>query len=362
MHTGDEGIQQVPTRINVDNQWVLTDAHGMLLAVGDEPYKAVSPQQVLDAKARRLLLPAIDEAILLGTPVERDDGPLIVKAVPITTVKTGSLTAVHGIYYDKSQEEATPPLVGCWEWELDRVHSDRTIHIFWDEKMFELYELDRSDPEFADLVNGKTAMPQWLNHLIGFEHRAEMYTYLEQWIDNPTFTVPIFRYRIMTGRGEAVPSTKHLRFAGEGGADGDDRWLRGITHEAPEGEGHVIPDFVEVHSEDLLRAAFDLTDAALAAIDTRTWSLYMWSRAQWGKARLADPGNGSLLNMLDLADLGKVQQYLTASAREPRIADAPIVVRFKTESGTYEPYLLRASGVDAGTVKGRFVLCRLTPG
>lgn len=352
----------MPTRVDVENQWVLTDSKGLLLSVGDEPYKAVSLQQVLDVKARRVLIPAIEETLSSGAPVERVEGTLVVRATPITTAKTGSLAAVHGIYREQSHKEAAQPLVGCWEWELDHVHSDRKIHIFWDDKMFQLYELDREDPEFADLVNGKTPMPQWLNHLISFEHRAEMYTYLEQWIQNPNFTVPIFRYRIMTGRGETIPSTKHLRFAGEGGAVGDDRWLRGITHETPAGEGHVIPDFVEVHSEeDLLRAAFDLTDAAMAAVDTHTWSLYMWSR-QWGKARLADPGNGSLLNLLDLADFGTVQAYLAGAAREPRIADAPIVVRFKTDAGTFEPYLLRASGVDTGTVKGRFVLCRLTPG
>lgn len=352
----------MPARVDVENQWVLTDTHGLLLSIGDEPYKAVSPQQVLGGQARRILLPVIDAALASGETVERREGSFVIKAIPIATAKTGSLTAVHSIYYDQSQAETEPPLVGCWEWELDRVHTDRSIQIFWDEKMFQLYELDRNDPEFADLVNGKTPMPQWLNHLIGFEHRAEMYTYLEQWVNNPNFTVPIFRYRIMTGRGKSTPSTKHLRFAGEGGADGEKRWLRGITHEAPEGDGHVIPDFVEVHSEDLLRAAFDLTDAALAAIDTHTWSLYMWSRAQWSKARLADPGNGSLLNMLDLADLGAVQNYLASTAQQAAIASAPIVARFMTDGGTYEPYLLRASGVDAGTVKDRFVLCRLTPG
>ncbi|NYJ76528.1 hypothetical protein [Allobranchiibius huperziae] len=348
--------------MDVENEWVLIDPTGSLLAVGDTPYKAVSPQGILAPQGRRLLLPAIEEVIASGNPVEHLTDGVVVRALPIVTAKTGSLTAVHAIYRAQHEAERDRPIVGCWEWELENVHAERAIHIYWDDAMFKLYELDRTDPEFADLTSGATPMPAWLNNLIAFEHRAEMYTYLDQWIHSPGNKVPIFRYHIMTGRGEAQPSTKQLRFAGDGERVGDTLWLRGITHEAPEGDGHVIPDFIEVRSEDLLRAAFDLTDAALAAIDTRTWSLYMWSKAQWVKARLTAPGNGSLLNLLKLDDLGAVQSYLAAAAKTPAVAETPIVARFQTEAGDYEPFLIRASGVDAGTVKGRFVLCRITPG
>lgn len=350
------------TKTDIRNQWVLLDAQGRLLTIADIPYSAVAPRQHIDPYARKVLLPMMQEAIATGEPVEHVDGGVLVSVFPIKTAKTGSLVAVQGIYREITDKMAARPVVGGWEWLIENAYSDdRKISIFWNDEMFTVYDLDRDDPQFAHIDNGVTPMPNWLNYLIAFEKRTEMYTYLQEWIKHPGNTVPIFRYGIIKGLGKVNPSPTQLRFAGDGFRDGTTLWLRGITHEDPTDGGHVIPDFTEVRSETVLHAAFDLTDDVLALIDTSTWVLFMWSPS-WTKVSLADPGNGSLLNVLNLNDLGIVQQSLVAAARGRSAPGTPgVVARFRMDDGRFQPFQLRATGVDVGTVKGDFVLARLTP-
>lgn len=318
-------------------QWVLIDmmnpAQFSVLSIGSMNFSGVSMRKNFDSVARELLLERTRRAMVSASAVkERADvrgTEYDVVVEPILSPTTRTVIGALAIYVPAGMELPERPVVGAIEWEI--LDGGRRITTVWNDDMFTLYGIRRSG------MGSAGDFTQWVNELIAPEDRARMKVVITGGIAAPDEQRHLVAYRILTGEGQS----KYLEASGRVYMDQESgaKWLRSITREVPGTAPAVTPNNVDTSSGPLLRAAFELSDNAMFALDI-SWSQIFMTSPSWEKQDLQYPSQGHIPHVVHPDDL---QMFLEIF---DELGDGPsggVTVRFLHTTGTYHPYKVCAS-------------------
>lgn len=334
-------------------QWTLVDhlnkEQSGLLGIGRDNYHGASVRKNLSALGRDLLIDRIrvvaDTATAIDDTVERKGVTYRVLVEPILSPTSGTLVAVHGVYFPAGEEVPERPIVGALEWDI---WDDGRVQTTWDDNMFRLYEISRTGS-----ASPTGDMNQWVSQLIAPEDRARMKLTIDSGIKDSNGKRYFVHYRIITRQGTANPGVKNLEVSSSCNPDPvlPLRRLRAITREVPELIPAINPEFGDTGG--LMRAIFELsTDTVLAAVDIRRWQTFMTSRS-WEAFGIQIPQYGYLPHVIHPDDFTAFREASQSNGIDP------VTVRFLHVGGDFKPYDVTASAGLNLAEDADYVVCSL---
>lgn len=314
------------------SQWVLIDMMNpdqfSVLSIGSTNFSGASMRKNLDSLGRELLLDrtrrAMVSAVAVRETAEVRGAEYDVLVDPILSPTSRTVVGALAIYVPSGHEFPERPVVGSIEWEIR--DGGRRITTVWNDDMFILYGIRRSG------MGSAGDFTQWVNELIAPEDRARMKVVITGGIAAPDEQRHLVAYRILTGDGQSryLEASGRVYLDRESGA----KWLRSITREVPGSAPKVTPNNVDTSSGPLLRAAFELSDNAMFAMDI-SWSQIFMTSPSWENVGLQYPSQGHLPHVIHPDDLQVFNDIFDELGGKP---SGGIPVRFLHTSGSYQTY------------------------
>ncbi|PUB32509.1 hypothetical protein C8K30_1011035 [Promicromonospora sp. AC04] len=361
----------MPVQLDVGS-WGLFCGQGgrQLVLVDDEPCGPVSARKITRPIPRRLLLDQnrVTQAYQQGSTrtetVTHADAEWTVALLPVVSPRSATVIGVLAAVTEADRALPEPPLIGCWEWEIER-HSNGqpTSHrrTYWDRNLFRIYDVD---PGIAQQRQdqGYWEAGEWANGLIDQADQmrlsASIRDSVQDGLNGITGTLRCLTYSVVTGYGSTSQGRRHLRLVGQVvpvGPDDDKIVLQGLSYDAPPTFQDLALEQDAARVDDVLRGVMQLAGDPIAVVDASTLDVLMTSQS-WRRA-----GFGHVGGLGDFADSspGELRAFIAAAAaasetEQPRTMAANL----RRVDGSVQRVRMTVTGVRSG-VQGRDVVIKL---
>lgn len=236
---------------------------------------------------------------------------------PHTSTMIGVLAAVS----PADQELPPPPLVGIWEWVIERDcegHPTPRRRTYWDRDLFRIYDVD---PGVGQQRIGYWEAGEWAAELIDQSDQMRVSSLIRDGIQEGlmgvTGKIRCLTYNVVTGYGSPSRGRRHVRLVGQiVPIEPDDETIviQGFTYEAPE-TFHDMAFEQDVNAgrvDDVLRGVMTLAQEPMAVVDVETLDVLMTS-ASW---RRLDFGHVGGLAEFVIDDAGKLHDFIRSAAAD----------------------------------------------
>jgi hypothetical protein len=349
--------------------WGLFCGHAgrQLVLVDDMPCGPISARKVARAIPRRLLLDEDRVALALrgdatSETVSHADAEWTVELRPMLTPRTCSPIGVLAGVSKATDPLPAPPLVGCWEWEIERDADGRpTPHrrTYWDRDLFHIYDVN---PGVAQQRQGYWETGEWANELIDQADQMRVNSSIRDGIQDGlagvTDTIRCLTFTIVTGYGSESHGRRHVRSVGAIPpiAPEDDKiLLQGFTYEAPESfhDMALEQNANAARMDDVLRGVLELAGEPMAVVDAATLDVLMTSPS-WRREGFGHVGG---LAEFAVDDSGKLHEFIAAAASDTEHSRS-MDVALRRGDGSVQNTRITVTGVRSGT-QGHDVVVRL---
>lgn len=332
-----------------------------IVRAGDEPCGPVSARKITRAIPRKLLLdePRIEQAFETNTvpdtgTVTYDDRDWTVAFRPVLAPRTSTLVGLLAGVSPASEPLPEPPLVGSWEWQIERDSQGQpTAHrrTFWDCNLFRLYGVS---PDTAERRAGYWEVGMWANELIARSDQMRLTTSVREGIhDGPLAGLRCLTYNVITGYGSDTRGSRHLRLVGRVvpyQPEDTTIMLRGFSYQVPETFHDMAFEQDAARVDDVLRGVMDLTDEPMAVLDPDTLEVLLTSPV-W---RRQDFGHIGAFGDVLAEDQRRVREYITQALadRTGMRPSCEVQLRRPADGGIYSARMtvtgVRAHAGDGG--------------
>lgn len=339
-----------------------------LVRVDDVPCGPVSARKATQTIPRRLLL---DEGRVAGAArageavmetVVHNDQAFTVAVRVIMSPLSATPIAVLAVVVHAGEPVPDPPLVGSWEWSVERDHDGQPTprrRTYWDRNLFRLYDVDSS---VVQQRLGHWEAGEWANALIDQADQMRVNSSIRDGIQDGlagvTGVVRCLTYNIVSGYGSQTRGRKHLRLVGSIPPIEDHKefiLMQGVSYEIPD-------DFHDMAFErnadgarvdDVLRGVLELVREPMAVVDATTLDVLMTSPA-W---RREDFGHVGGLGEFSIDASGRLRAFIEEVA-EDMSSSRSMKVDLRRTDGSVQRVLLTATGVRSG-IQGQDAVIRL---
>ncbi|MUU73461.1 hypothetical protein [Pseudarthrobacter sp. GA104] len=339
-----------------------------LVLVDDKPCGPVSARKPTRAIPRRLLLDenriaqAMRTGSALSETVSHAGEQWAVELRPVLSPRTATVLGVLAGVAKASDPLPEPPLVGVWEWEIERDSEGQPTlrrRTYWDRNLFHIYDVD---PSVAQQRTGYWEAGEWASELIDQSDQMRVSSLIRDGIQDGlmgvTGKVRCLTYNIVTGYGSTSQGRRHLRLVGviPPIEPNDDKiFLQGFSYDAPETFHDMAfeQDANAGRVDDVLRGVMALAKEPMAVIDAATLDVLMTSPS-W---RREDFGHVGGLGEFAIDDAGELHAFIAAAATDTVRAQS-MKFALRRVDGSVQNVSITATGVRSG-VEGRDAVVRL---
>lgn len=301
-----------------------------IVMIGERPCGPVSSRKLTRRVPRALLLDENRVAAVyqygqeIDEIVEHNGRTWRVKLVPLRSPRSKTVVGVHAIVVRDGAELPQRPLVGLWEWVIDRQPDGQPGSkrvTYWDENLFRLYDMD---PMIADKHHGCWEAGEWANQLIEPTDQMRVATSIRDGVQDGIAgvveKVRCLTYNVVTGYGQSIENQgrRHLRLVGvipRIYPAAENILLQGFSYEVPETFHDMAfeQDANAARVDDVLRGVMELAQDPMVVVDAETLNVLM-SSAAWRRKSF---GSVDSLLELHLENLDEVRQLVRAAAAQP---------------------------------------------
>lgn len=360
-----------PSSVQLDvGSWGLFCGHGgrQIVLVDDTPCGPSSARKYTRRIPRELLLdePRVARAYRTGnatTEVVIHGGEeWIVALRPVFSPRSSTLLGVLAAVSPAGVPLPEPPLVGAWEWVIERQEDGKPTprrRTYWDHNLFRIYEVD---PSVAQQRQGYWEAGEWASELIDRSDQMRVNTSIRDAIQEGLQGIAgVFRcltYDIITGYGAQTQGRKHLRLVGlivPVEARDEKILMQGFSYEVPESFQDVSfeQDATAARVDDVLRGVMALAREPMAVVDVETLDVLMTS-ASW---RREDFGHVGGLGELAIDDSGELHNFIRTAAGDTERTSS-MKVDLRRTDGSVQRVGMAVTGVRSGAL-GRDAVIRL---
>ncbi|AYD89420.1 hypothetical protein D5R93_03930 [Actinomyces lilanjuaniae] len=341
-----------------------------LVLVDDQPCGPVSARKVSRSLTRRLLLDegrvarAAQDAKHVREEVSHAGTQWVVRLHPVGSPRSARTVGVLAGVFPAEASIPDLPLVGSWEWEIERDEDGEPTprrRTYWDRNLFLIYDVD---PGAAQQQRGYWEVGEWANELVDQADQMRVNRSIRDGIrDGLPGTAGVYRYltyHVVTGYGSPVRGRRHLRSVGTAApvAPNDDKIvLLGLSYEVPETFRDMAfeQDDSAARVDDVLHGVMGLAREPMAVVDAMTLDVLMTSPS-WRRERLGYVGG--LRGLVDGSPEDLVELHaLMAEAVGSTEPTRAVRVRLRRTNGSVQEVSITATGVP-GT-RHRDVVVRL---
>lgn len=332
--------------------------HGrQVVLVGDEPCGPASARKITQAIPRKLLLdePRIaqafqdagnDATVPDSITVTYDDQDWTIAFRPVISPRTSTLVGLLAAVSPSSEPLAEPPLVGSWEWEIERDSAGHpTAHrrTFWDRNLFRLYDVA---PDVAEQKAGYWEVGMWANELVERSDQMRLVSSVREGIRDGLTGVRCLTFNVVTGYGSAARGSRHLRLVGQIATrqPSDTLILHGFSYPVPETFHDMAFQQDAARVDDVLRGVMDLTDEPMAVLDPDTLEVLLtspaWRQQDFGRVG----GFGDVL----AEEPDRVREFIAGALADRAGMQPSREVQLRRPDGAIYPVCMTVTGVRAG--------------
>lgn len=342
-----------------------------LVLVGDQPCGPTSARKHTRSLPRRLLLDEerIAQAFARGTTtveaVEHAGQKFIVHLQPLLSPKSETVMAVLAGVCRMGEELPEPPLVGCWEWQIER-NADGSPNLnrrsYWDSNVARIYDVS---PDVAQQVQGYWEVGDWANELIDQADQMRLNSSIRDVVVGAQWSLAslcdklyAITYNVVTGYGTQTRGRRHLRavaFLPHFTAEDEHLRLLGFSHEvaASYNDMTLDHDINSARVDDVLRGVMELAKEPMAVVDTETLDVLMtsssWRREDFGTV-------GGLCEVVD-HESGELQTFIVDAAEDSSMRPRSMRTTLRRVNGSIQDVLMTVTGVESRL--GRDAVVRL---
>jgi len=319
-----------------------------LVQIGQTPVGPVSARKIVSVPLRFGLLPAVTQAF----SVTQNDGSVESVAqgqewdAHVRTIRspyTNTIVAVQGILMPRGEAPPAAPLVGAWEWIIQRdaegrPSTDRTT--YWDRNLFELYEVS---PGADERTKGCWEVPTWANELVAPADQTRVMSSIRDGIRQNLDGVHTLTYEVRTGLGTDSRGTKQLRLMGRIAPDAPEGVLslQGVSYEVDHKFTEPAFEREGARVDDVLRGTLQLVQEPMCLVDADTLEILATSR-QWKRQ-----GFGRASSLAEVFDdrSESLEGFITEAANTTETCVFPRPLSLHTASGEVKEVTVSACGV-----------------
>lgn len=251
-----------------------------LVLIDEQPCGPVSSRKVMRAIPRRLLLDEgrVAQVFRSGVAVSEQlscgGSEWNLELRPLSSPRSGAVLAVFAGLWAVGEAIPDVPLVGCWEWEIERDENgvpSSNRRTYWDENIFRIYDVD---PSLAEQHPGYWETSFWANELIDQTDQMRVNGSIRDGLQDALAgdwgVVRCLTCNIVTGYGSSSPGRKHLRLAGQIAPISDEDPLiimQGFSYEVPSTFHDLALEQDAARVDDVLRGVMQLTREPMAVVD-----------------------------------------------------------------------------------------------
>ncbi|WP_278857035.1 hypothetical protein [Kocuria palustris] len=331
-----------------------------IVMIGGTPCGPISARKATKRVPRELLLDdnhvaeVYDNGRNVDEIVEREDGSWRVKLVPLCSPYSRTVLGVQAIVTRSEDDLPAMPLVGIWEWVIDRKDDGQPgsrRYTYWDENLFALYDMD---PAIAQYHQGYWEAGEWANQLIEPTDQMRVGVSIrdgvQDGLNGVVEKVRCLTYHVVTGYGQpgSERGRRHLRLVGViPRIQPQDEYilLQGFSYEVPE-DFHDIAfeqDANAARVDDVLRGVMELARDPMVVVDPQTLNVLMTSAA-WRKQSF---GSVDSLQQLDLLNIDEVAETVRQAATKTSMPREMVAQRCD-ERGELVTSRITVLGVQSG--------------
>ncbi|MFD2794624.1 hypothetical protein ACFS27_13790 [Promicromonospora vindobonensis] len=360
----------MPVQLDVGS-WGLFCGHGgrQLVLIDDQPCGPISARKITRPIPRRLLLDqnrvthAYQNGSATTETVTHSGTEWTVALRPVFSPRSSTLIGVLAAVSSADQALPDPPLVGSWEWEIERhPNGQPTSHrrTYWDQNLFQIYDVD---PSIAQLRQdqGYWEAGEWATGLIDQTDQmrlsASIRDSIQDGLKGISGTLRCLTYSVVTGYGSSSQGRRHLRMVGQvvPVEPGDDKIvLQGFSYDAPSTFHDLALEHDAARVDDVLRGVMELATEPIAVVDGTTLDVLMtsqsWRRAGFGHiGGLGDFANGAS---------GELRAFIATAAAGVTEEPRSMVVDLRRVDGSVKTVRITVTSVRSGA-QGRDAVIRL---
>lgn len=281
---------------------------------------------------------------------------------PILSPRSGSLIGVLAGVFPSGGRLPGPPLVGAWEWEIERNCEGQPTpqrRTYWDRNLFDLYAVNLN---VAQQRQGYWEAGEWASELIAKSDQMRVNSLVRDGIQEGlmgvTGMIRCLTYNIVTGYGSESQGRKHLRLIGQivpVEPDDDKIIIQGFSFEVPD-TFHDMAFVQDVHAgrvDDVLRGVMALAREPVAVVDVETLEVLMTSAAWW----LEDFGHVGGLGEFVVHDPVVLYDFIKKAAEDTENSSS-MKVDLRRLDGSIQRVSMTVIGARSG-VQGRDAVVRL---
>lgn len=331
-----------------------------IVMIGDQPCGPVSARKLTRRVPRGLLLDDNRVAAVYqhGQTVEetvvRDDGSWYVRLDPLCSPYSQTVLGVQAVVVRQGQPIPSQPLVGIWEWVIDRQQDGQPgarRFTYWDENLFKLYKMDTS---IAQHRQGYWEAGEWANQLIEPTDQMRVSTSIrdgvQDGLNGVVEKVRCLTYNVVTGYGQSADEQgrRHLRLVGvipRINSEDQHILLQGFSYEVP-GTFHDMAfeqDANAARVDDVLRGVMELARDPMVVVDAQTLNVLMSSSA-WRRQPF---GSVDSLMELHLDNIEEIHAAVRDAADSPS-ARHELISRWINADGSQTSCPTTVLGVQSG--------------
>lgn len=349
----------MPVQLDVGSWGLFCGSDGkQLVLVDDKPCGPVSARKPTRAIPRRLLLDenrvaqVMRSGSVISETVYHADEQWTVELRPVLSPRTSTVIGVLAGVARAVDPLPQPPLVGVWEWEIERdTDGQPTLRrrTYWDRNLFHIYDVDTS---VAQQRTGYWEAGEWASELIDQSDRMRVNSLIRDGIQDGlmgvTGKVRCLTYNIVTGYGTDTQGHRHMRLVGvipPIEPDHDKIFLQGFSYEAPESFHDMAfeQDANAGRVDDVLRGVMALAKEPMAVVDAATLDVLMTSPS-W---RREDFGHVGGLGEFTIDDSGELHEFITAAASDT-VRSQSMRLALRRVDGSVQDVRITATGVRSG--------------
>lgn len=353
-------------QLDVGEWGLFCGSHGkQVVRVGDEPCGPVSARKITRAIPRKLLLdePRVERAFENNSVPETgtvtyDDHDWTIAFRPVVSPRTSMLVGLLAGVWPASEPLPEPPLVGSWEWEIERDSAGHpTAHrrTFWDRNLFQLYDVS---PDTTERRAGYWEVGVWASELIARSDQMRLTTSVREGIRDGPQGLRCLTFNVATGYGTANRGNRHLRLVGRvvtPRSEDSKIVLRGFSYQVPETFQDMAFEQDAARVDDVLRGVMDLTDEPMAVLDPDTLEVLLTSPV-W---RRQDFGHIGAFGDVLAEDPDRVREYIAQALTGRTGARPSLEVQLRRSDGSSHPVRMTIASVRAGDREGDDALIKL---
>ncbi|AMM22596.1 hypothetical protein AX769_20850 (plasmid) [Frondihabitans sp. PAMC 28766] len=330
-----------------------------LLSVGNVPVNGKSPRKTLTETGRRVLLPALvaamDNKRTIDVVVEHGTTQWSVTAKPIVTPDGTEIIGAYGIYGPTGTPYPPEPLIGAWQWTVDRSGNNvGELSSLWDKNLYALHEYD---PGAVSSTKGPVG--DWLTKLLPHEDRAQVKTVVDAGLSAANGIHQLLSFGAITRLGTDNPGRKQLALTGTSvpvpGSPGVFH-AYGFTREVPSPTRVITSGLNVVNVADFTRAYFELaSETAFVAIDCIQSYVFMTSPS-WARLGFHPDFEGDLATLSPTTERPNAEAVILAARQGDPASFDPLITTLKTRADDFKAVRIRFSRVDRDVTPSRYLI------